>query len=113
MIQSKLISAFGQTRPEITDRISAVLSIEPDHEPDSGTTIQAMCCECGQTSWYRFDTSPVDVRDLIGHASCCDDETTFVQAFKDMTGSYIADGDIGPLSATMISDLEMWRGSQS
>jgi hypothetical protein len=113
MIQSKLIMAVNEASPEVTDRISAMLGLKPDDEPDTGTTIQVLCCECDTYSWHHLDQFNPDALDIVIHCPVCDEDSSVIQAYRDMGGSYISDGDIDPISDTMISDLEMWRGSQS
>ena len=109
MIQSKLIMAFTSADDEQTDRISNRFGVEADHEDDPGTTIKAQCCECDTFSWYHLDQFPIDVRDMIVRSLCCDDETTFVQAYRDICRSYITEGEINGQAVTMLADLDDWR----
>ena len=67
--------------------------------------------ECATFSWYHLDQFPIDVRDMIVRSLCCDDETTFVQAYRDMSGSYITEGEISGQAVTMLADLDDWRNT--
>ena len=113
MIQSKLIMAVNEASPEVTDRISAMLGLKPDTNPIPERRSRCSAANATRTRGNHLDQFNPDALDIVIHCPVCDEDSSVIQAYRDMGGSYISDGDIDPISDTMISDLEMWRGSQS